>query len=197
MNRAGFLLVEFLGLSLAAADTAQSAALNLIGESVSVFSEQWREQGFPLIRATEYEAHEVGGQVVVTGRSIDANRAMLREIKVKEPRVANLRWRWRARGELPETIDERSKRGDDFAARVFVVFETSMLPTRTRSINYVWSVNDAPEEIFSSPSPGTLRTSCCAMDPVKRSRLSGMRNNGMSWLTTKNSLANRLGKYPG
>lgn len=151
MNRVGFLLAGTLGLSLGLADTAQPTALALFGESVTAFSEQWREQGFPLIRATEYEAVEVGGEVVVTGRSNDANRAMSREIAVKEPRVANLRWRWRVRGELPEAIDERSKHGDDFAARVFVVFETSILPTRTRAINYVWSVNEAPGAIFPSP----------------------------------------------
>lgn len=151
MSRVGFLLAVILGLSLGMAEAEQPTALNLIGESATAFNEQWREQGFPLIRATEYVAVEVGGRVVVTGRSIDANRAMLREIKVKEPRVANLRWHWRVRGELPEAIDERSKNGDDFAARIFVVFETSIIPARTRAINYVWSVNEAPGEVFPSP----------------------------------------------
>jgi hypothetical protein len=151
MNRVGNLLVGMMGLSLGAADTVEPAEINLIGESAVEFGERWREQGFPFIRATEYEAVEVDGQMVVTGQSNDANRAMLREIKVQGPRVANLRWRWRVRGELPAAIDERSKTGDDFAARVFVVFETSIIPTRTRAINYVWSVNEAPGEVFPSP----------------------------------------------
>ncbi|MDB4385294.1 DUF3047 domain-containing protein [Opitutaceae bacterium] len=151
MLRVGFLLAGCLGLPLGAAVSPESGAWNLLGITVAEFREKWREQGFPLIRPTEYEASEVDGQVVVTGRSEDANRAMLREIKVKAPRVANLRWLWRVRGELPAAIDERSKNGDDFAARVFVVFETSIIPTRTRAINYVWSVNEGPGEVFPSP----------------------------------------------
>ena len=135
--------------------------------------------------------------MVVTGQSNDANRAMLREIKVQGPRVANLRWRWRVRGELPAAIDERSKTGDDFAARVFVVFETSIIPTRTRAINYVWSVNEAPGEVFPVPTRDMLRISYYAADLIRRSRLSGRRNSGMFWPITKIFLANRPGRFRG
>ena len=151
MNRAVFLFSGLLGLCLDLAGSAQTVAVNLLGESESAFLENWQERGFPLISATEYEALETDGQLIVTGRSVDSNRALLREINVKNPQVARLRWRWRVRAELPDDIDQRSKRGDDFAARVFVVFETSIIPTRTRAINYVWSVNELPGTVFPSP----------------------------------------------
>ena len=40
--------------------------------------------------------------------------------------------------------DARLKRGDDYAARVYVIFP-HWLPLRTRSINYIWA-NRLPRE---------------------------------------------------
>jgi hypothetical protein len=72
-------------------------------------------------------------------------------VAVKEATHAVLRWRWRVRSTLDGTPPETTKAGDDFAARVFVVFETSWLPTRTRAINYVWAAREPVGTSFASP----------------------------------------------
>lgn len=46
---------------------------------------------------------------------------------------------------------EHERRGDDFAARVMVVFETSPLPLRTRAINYVWAAHEPVGAVFPNP----------------------------------------------
>ena len=48
-------------------------------------------------------------------------------------------------------IKENTKKGHDFAARVFVVKKTGATPLSNRAINYVFSSNN--EIGFNSPSP--------------------------------------------
>ena len=48
-------------------------------------------------------------------------------------------------------IDEKSKKGHDYAARVFVVKEIGKLPWQKRAINYVFSSNNNVGENWISP----------------------------------------------
>ena len=69
-----------------------------------------------------------------------AGSGMYRELPVDLGATPILRWSWRLE-RLPASGDERSKRGDDYAARVYVVFSGGAFFWRTRAINYVWSAN--------------------------------------------------------
>jgi hypothetical protein len=48
-----------------------------------------------------------------------------------------LRWSWKVAGTLPRG-DEGHREGDDYAARVYVVF-AHPLPWKTRAIAYIWA----------------------------------------------------------
>ena len=63
---------------------------------------------------------------------------LFREIKVDLDRTPYLHWSWRIKG-LIDGGDERSKQGDDYPARIYVVFSGGLFFWRTRAINYVWS----------------------------------------------------------
>jgi hypothetical protein len=149
MQRAGLLVV--LTLWTAGAPLVGAEPLRLLGENAQDFARLWESRGFPLIAATTYEAVDVEGQLVVTARSRNANRAMARRLDVENPTRIDLQWAWRVRSRLDGSTDERSRAGDDFAARVFVVFETSLVPTRTRAINYVWAAREPVGAVFRSP----------------------------------------------
>lgn len=151
MRRAGFLLVGLFGGMVPIVQADVVTVVSLLGDSREAFETQWREQGFPFTAATEYDVAMVDDELVIRGRSDDANRAMLREVEVKRPRTAILQWQWRVRRALSGGHSERTKAGDDFAARVFVVFETSLIPSRTRAINYVWAANESVGSVFASP----------------------------------------------
>ncbi|GAB5559497.1 MAG: DUF3047 domain-containing protein [Synoicihabitans sp.] len=153
MIRAGFL---FLTLSLTTIPQSLPAeTVELFESDADSFHQHWEQRGFPFIAATEYGIDHQADRVVVTGRAQDANRALARRIEVELPTELRLSWEWRVRSQLTGEIDERTKAGDDFAARVFVVFETSVIPTRTRAINYVWSAQEPVGSVF--PSPYTRR----------------------------------------
>ncbi|WP_242520752.1 DUF3047 domain-containing protein [Halomonas litopenaei] len=61
-----------------------------------------------------------------------------REIDLKE--TPYLRWCWRVSG-VYANVNERSKAGDDYPARVYVARKTGLLPWQVESVNYVWSSN--------------------------------------------------------
>lgn len=61
-----------------------------------------------------------------------------------------LSWRWR----LVEPLtggNERSKDGDDFAARVYVVYASNFWPGSVRSLNYVWSQQEPVGDSWPNP----------------------------------------------
>jgi hypothetical protein len=60
-------------------------------------------------------------------------------------------WRWKVAFPLTGAAPERSKAGDDYAARVFVLFDPLPLGRRTRAICYVWARAEPRESLFPSP----------------------------------------------
>ena len=58
-------------------------------------------------------------------------------MKLDPLRFRYLRWSWKTAG-IVEKGDEKSKTGDDYAARVYVVFPGRFF-WQTRAINYIWA----------------------------------------------------------
>ena len=68
--------------------------------------------------------------------------ALYREIEVDVTRTPYLQWSWRV-DELPEIeASERSRAGDDYAARIYIVREGWLGSWTARAINYVWSAKE-------------------------------------------------------
>ncbi|MCC5880830.1 MAG: DUF3047 domain-containing protein [Idiomarina sp.] len=59
-------------------------------------------------------------------------------------------WQWQV-SEFPQVSDEQHKDSDDFAARIYVVREHSVLRWRTRALNYVWSQHTEVGEDWPNP----------------------------------------------
>jgi hypothetical protein len=110
----------------------------------------WREQNL-FAKPTLYEVAVDGERLVLHAISRSANAGLVREVARPSPAEARLRWRWKVRAALPGNTRERQRAGDDYAARVFVVFETSLNPLRTRAINYVWASTEKVGGAFASP----------------------------------------------
>ena len=79
---------------------------------------------------------------------------------------------------LCNRIKENTKKGHDFAARVFAVKKTGATPLSNRAINYVFSSNN--EIGFNSPSPYTKKS----IDNV----LASTKNNLNEWVTVKTNV---------
>ena len=82
-------------------------------------------------------------------------------------------------------IKENTKKGHDFAARVFVIKKTGATPLSNRAINYVFSSNNKIG--VSSPSPYTKKS----IDKV----LASTKENLNEWITVKANVKEDFKKF--
>ncbi len=78
-----------------------------------------------------------------------------KQIKIDLNKTPYINITWKIEKDLPG-IKENTKKGHDFAARVFAVKKTGATPLSNRAINYVFSSNN--EIGFNSPSPYTKKS---------------------------------------
>ena len=83
--------------------------------------------------------------------SHSAASGMWRKFHLKPVANGRLSWRWRIENSLPGEADEKTKDGDDYAARVYVVLSKPLLPWKTRAICYVWAANEPVGAIYRNP----------------------------------------------
>lgn len=147
-----FVLLVVLGLASVSCHGGSGASetVALLDDFAPGWRERWREQRL-FAKRTEYEVVTDQGRPVLRATSRAANSGLIRETLHLAPAAATLRWRWKVRAALAGNTRERERAGDDYAARVFVVFESSALPLRTRAINYVWAAHEKPGAVFASP----------------------------------------------
>ena len=97
-----------------------------------------------------------------------------KEIKIDLNKTPFINITWKIEKDL-SGIKENTKKGHDFAARVFVVKKTGATPLSNRAINYVFSSNN--DVGLNWPSPFTKRS----IDNV----LASTKDNLNEWITVK------------
>ena len=107
-----------------------------------------------------------------------------KEIKIDLNKTPYINITWKIDKDLPG-INENSKKGHDFAARVFAIKKTGATPLSNRAINYVFSSNN--EIGFNSPSPYTKKS----VDNV----LASTKKNLNEWVTVKANVKEDFKKF--
>jgi len=97
-----------------------------------------------------------------------------REVKIDLSKTPFINITWKVEKDL-SGIKENSKKGHDYAARVFVIKKTGSTPLSNRAINYVFSSNNDVGKHW--PSPYTKKS----IDYV----LSSTKDNMNTWVTVK------------
>lgn len=85
------------------------------------------------------------GRPAVRAESRGSASALVYRVSLDPKSYPRLSWSWK----IVRTIasgDERTKAGDDYAARVYVVFPSALF-WRTRAVNYIWA-NRLPRGTF-------------------------------------------------
>jgi len=119
-------------------------------------------------------------------KSIAENAAsgLGKEIKIDLNKTPFINITWKIEKDL-SGIKENTKKGHDYAARVFVIKKTGATPLSNRAINYVFSSNN---EIGSNwPSPYTKKS----IDNV----LASTKNKLNEWITVKANVKNDFKKF--
>jgi len=86
---------------------------------------------------TEYVLVEDGGRQVLQATSRGAASGLVFETDYQPHDYPLLRWSWKISNTLNRG-DSRSKAGDDYAARIYVVFPHWFFP-KTKTLNYIWA----------------------------------------------------------
>ena len=107
-----------------------------------------------------------------------------KEIKINLSKTPFLNITWKVEKDLAG-IDESSKKGHDYAARVFVVKKTGVTPLSNRAMNYVFSSNNNVNTYH--PSPFTKKS----IDYV----LSTTKDNLNEWVTVKVNVRDHFKKF--
>ena len=107
-----------------------------------------------------------------------------KEIKIDLNKTPFINITWKIEKDIPG-IDETTKKGHDFAARVFVIKKTGATALSNRAINYVFSSN---QDVGSnSPSPYTKKS----IDNV----LATTKTNLNEWVTVKANVKEDFKKF--
>ena len=107
-----------------------------------------------------------------------------KEIKIDLNKTPFINITWKIEKDIPG-IDETTKKGHDFAGRVFVIKKTGATPLSNRAINYVFSSN---QEVGSNfPSPYTKKS----IDNV----LATTKTNLNEWVTVKENVKEDFKKF--
>ena len=107
-----------------------------------------------------------------------------KEVKIDLNKTPFINITWKIEKDL-QGINENSKKGHDFAARVFAVKKTGATPLSNRAINYVFSSNSAVGQ--SWPSPYTKKS----IDNV----LATTKDNLNVWITVKANVKEDFKKF--
>lgn len=95
----------------------------------------WEAKSFKGV--TEYRVVKENGQSVVKAVSNGAASGMAKKITFNPAKYRYLHWSWKIGGTLTGG-DEKTKAGDDYAARVYVLFPGKFF-WQMKAINYIWA----------------------------------------------------------
>ena len=107
-----------------------------------------------------------------------------KEMKIDLNKTPFLNITWKVEKDI-KGIDETSKKGHDYAARVFVVKKTGATPLSNKAMNYVFSSNE--DVNTSHPSPYTKKS----IDYV----LATTKDNFNEWVTVKANVKEHFKKF--
>jgi Protein of unknown function (DUF3047) len=121
------------------------------------WKDRWIEQKLSR-RHTHYEVVQEGGRPVLRVTSTKSASALWHKLAIRTGAKGVISWRWRVEASISQNEHEREKRGDDYAARLFVVFGSDRLSPHTQAICYVWASREAVGAVYSSPYASGVAT---------------------------------------
>ena len=107
----------------------------------------------------------------------DGGSGLGKEVSIDLNKTPFLNITWKVEKDL-SGIDEKTKKGHDYAARFFVVKKTGLTPLSNKAINYVFSSNEEIRDFWTSPYTKS------SIDYV----LSSTKNNLNEWVTVKTNV---------
>lgn len=142
-----FVWPALFSIVVSAQSSSQPAANVITISDFEPGSRSWKTKTFKGL--TRYSLVEEGGSWVLAADSKDSASGVFFEIEYSLEDFPILSWRWKIERTLAKG-DAHTKAGDDYAARIYVVFPHWFFP-KTRSINYIWANKLPKGESIANP----------------------------------------------
>ena len=156
---------------------------NVYSQNIEVFS--FTEEELKTLKVkkikkfTEYQIGSNANGNFLRAKAEGQASGLGKEIKINLDKTPFINITWKVENNL-NGINEKSKKGHDFAARVFVVKKTGITALSNRAINYVFSSNEDIGENWNSPYTKN------SIDYV----LSTTKITDNEWITVKSNVKN-------
>jgi len=164
---------------------AESPQIISISQFPNTGIKNWKHKIFK--GKNNYKIVKFGNKQVLFASSQGTASGLIKEQKIDLTKTPFLNWSWRIENRLGK-LNEQSKSGDDYAARIYVIINGGIFFWNTYALNYVWSSNSETERIWPNAYAGkhtmmiAVRSS---QDPIK------------TWLVEKRNVASDLKKIYG
>ena len=108
----------------------------------------WHERAYK--GKTKYEIVSIDGTNVLRASTDNSASVILHEIDIDLFKTPFVNWRWRVENVFSNNINEQSKEGDDYPARIYLLASDGFAAWEVISVNYVWSSNQKQETEWTS-----------------------------------------------
>lgn len=133
-----------------AALSAPDDVLLRVGEFSSGSLAGWKAENF--VGKTSYTLVGQAEKKILCAQSNKSASGLIKHVEIDLNQTPYLNWSWRI-DEVFGRGDEKTKQGDDYPARVYVVID-SLIFWRIQSLNYVWAAQASVGGIWQSPFAG-------------------------------------------
>jgi len=140
----------------------------------------WKTKAF--VGETTYNLVEKDNQTVLKATSHASASGLIFEQKIDLQKTPYINWQWLTENQL-SAIDEQSKSGDDYVARVYVVIDGGFALWKTKALTYVWSSNQPKGHTWDNAFAG---------DAVKMLAVRGSEAKTNTWYTERRNVYNDL-----
>ena len=111
----------------------------------------WEHKSFK--GETQYRLQAIDGVMVLTADSQAAGSGLFKEQTIDLEQTPFINWSWRIGNRLTG-LNEQSKAGDDYAARLYIVVKGGLAFWQTKAINYVWAGNSNKDSVWPNAFAG-------------------------------------------
>tara|TARA_R110002111_G_scaffold82236_2_gene129657 strand:- start:119 stop:784 length:666 start_codon:yes stop_codon:yes gene_type:complete len=101
-----------------------------------------------------YTIDKYKGRLALQAISNNSASGLVLKKKIDLTMTPYINWSWLVEKKLLQ-LDERSKSGDDFVARIYVVIDGGLMFWKTKSLNYVWSSNQDKGLVWDNAFAGS------------------------------------------
>jgi len=96
----------------------------------------WEDKSFK--GSTQYQLLRDGQTQVLVANVAGGASGKFKKVKIDLNRTPYLNWRWKV-DQAWLGLNEKTKAGDDYPARLYVVVERGLLGISSKTVNYVWA----------------------------------------------------------